>query len=151
MAVTLKKVTGAVACNQASIAETMKEAMLNSVAAVKKLTLGKGKVSVVQDSVLVECPPESMQDVLAAIGMTPAPVAPKKDVIGQGDRVVVTNTLFPWIEAYKSGDQGKVVKVYPPIKEAVQYGDRYGILDVVLDSGAKVLLHVWEVDRVLGK
>lgn len=149
MAVTLKKVVGDAFHKQAAIAESMKAVMMDSVAAVKKLSLGKGKVTVVQDSVLVECPKESMQDVLAAIGMTTAPVAPKKEEIAQGDRVVVTNSLFFWLTSYKAGDQGEVLKVHSPVKEAVQHGEGYGLLEVLMDSGATVILHVWEVDRVV--
>lgn len=151
MGVTFRKVSGVDVFAQA---EAVSKALGEAVGSVKKLLLGKGSVSVEGDSVLVECPKSSVEEVLAAIGMTTTPEAPeplkpsgKKSFCAE-DRVVVTSSMFPWVKAYNVGDTGVVSKVHSPVKEAVQYGDRYAMVEVRLDSGKKVILSVCEVDHV---
>lgn len=156
MAVLFKKVSGAVVCNQAVAAEKMMQVLANPVTETKKILLGKGKVTVVQDSVLIDSPAESVPSIesaLKAIGMTPVAEVPRGEnssmgAVSPGDRVEVVSAMYDWVSAYKVGDQGVVVKAFSPVKEAVQYGDRYGILEVLLDSGASTLLYVGEVKSV---
>lgn len=152
MAITLKKVSGELFHKQAILADKLKiqmeESLTASISKIKKITLGKAKINVVHDSVEITVPAGNMAEVLASIGMVAPAPEPKKVRIEAGDRVVVTNQLFPWVTTYQPGSGGKVVKTYSPIKEAVQYGDKFGILDVELDSGVRVLLHTWEVDCV---
>lgn len=146
MAVKFKKVAGSAPTTLAVMAQELEEAVTK----VEELATKVGaSVIQVHDSFELEVPKEgaaSMKDLLASIGMTlvSAPVVTPLHI---GDRVRVTNPLFPWVEAYKPGDCGEVLKNHPPIKEALQYGTRYGLLEVRMDSGALVILHTWEVER----
>lgn len=51
-----------------------------------------------------------------------------------GDRVTITNTMFPWVKHYKPGDQGLITHISPTL-------DPMG-----LDNSGKYHLHVIAID-----
>lgn len=71
----------------------------------------------------------------------------------QGERVKIVNDLFSWMEWWKPGDTGTVVKYSNPVPENRGDGLKWGILIVKLDKPRvkgrdECYFHAWEVDRV---
>lgn len=102
------------------------------------------------------------QDALEAVGLAPEKkessitikVRNKKaHVFSEGDRVVITNDLYTWIEHWKVGDTGTVRKYHPAVPEA--NGDRrYACVIVVLDKPRKAdrqeaYFHAWELEPLV--
>lgn len=98
-------------------------------------------------------------DTLYAVGLGSAPKklsvaeqvqAKKVEVFSEGQKVIVTNHLYPWIEHWKPGDTGVVKKYHPPIKECM--GDRrYACVVVRLDkprnpNKVEAYFHAWELE-----
>lgn len=101
---------------------------------------------VVGDQVNYTGTPEELQKIMESIGL----VAPKEKAVVKfsvGERLRVTNPHFTWITTHKQDDEGVVLRVISPIKEALQYGDQYGLLEVRMDNGNVVFLHNWEVEH----
>lgn len=91
--------------------------------------------------------PDDLQKVMESIGL----VVPKEKVVEKfspGDRVRYTNPYFTWVTSVSVGDLGSILRVVSPIKEALQFGEKYGLLEVKLDNGNTVFLHNWEVEHV---
>ena len=104
------------------------------------------------------------KDTLAALGLGPdtpeAPVPPPKKVgvtirkvgmFSAGDKVVVTNDLYTWVEWWKPGDTGVVVKAIPAPNEAGEKRRRYAVVEVKLDNvrvhgRQHCLFHAWELE-----
>lgn len=88
--------------------------------------------------------------------VVPTVVPEKKTVvaiageIAIGAKVVITNSTFDqWMDRYKSGDTGTVLKVWPAVQEA-QGKFRSGIAEIQLDKTREkdhgvCLLHCWEL------
>ena len=107
-------------------------------------------------------------DALAAVGLAPeppkAPPPPpvhkpgitikKVGMFADGDAVRVTNTLYSWVEWWKPGDTGKVLKVFPQSTGLKpEERKRYCVVQVKLDKvrvhGREVcLFHAWELEAV---
>lgn len=72
-------------------------------------------------AIVAETPPADSDELLALTGIIPdteapsAEATPKKGrmVIRQGDRIVITQELYPWVEVWKPGDTGIISKYYP--------------------------------------
>lgn len=91
-----------------------------------------------------------------SMGKEEVPASPKNAVaclegmIDVGKRVVITNGIFdPWLERYKSGDVGTVLRMWPATQEAVGKF-RSGIAEIQLDKTREkdhgvCLLHCWEL------
>jgi hypothetical protein len=96
---------------------------------------------------------DRQQEALETVGLSPIKskvVVKKKQVVFQlGQRVVVINNLFPWIEIYKCGDVGVVVR-HIPIKSLAP-GVDYDLYEIRLDRPRvggyeRVLVRRWELD-----
>lgn len=105
-------------------------------------------------------------DALAAVGLAPeAPKAPPPPTVhkpgitikklgsfAEGDAVTITNNLYSWVEWWKPGDTGKVLKVYSQstiLKPEER--KRYTVVQVKLDKvrvhGREIcLFHAWELE-----
>lgn len=73
-----------------------------------------------------------------------------------GDRVVITNDLYRWVDLWKPGDMGTVVRFVPSPLEARQRGNRWALVVLKLDkcrvSGREeVCLHGWEVSPIINE
>lgn len=147
MGVTFKKVVGA---SQAIAANRMHQELTQKVmASVKKLVLGGAKATVVQDSVLVEAPGKSPEDLMKELGLLPSvQTTAKERILMPGDKVRYTNELFTWRTEVPVGAEGVVVRSMSPVKEALQWGMKYALLEVDF-AGVLRWLHQWEVAPVV--
>lgn len=156
MAITLKRGGGTTAPNfpiQAAIAEASN--------AIDLQALKDAGFDVLQDSVIT--PPQEkltarQKQALIDAGLMKAPAPIKKGVtikhyrsFSKGDKVTITNDLFPWMEWWKPGDTGVVTRTWEAVPEAKNDEKRkYGICEVQLDKArvkdrGVLLFHCWEL------
>lgn len=105
--------------------------------------------------------PAASPEVLAALGLAPQPdpkPAPKPGGIiikgptsyfKVGDRVEVTNTMFPWLTSYQPGDEGTIEHLtgVPPVSLGKPLDFLYRVrLDTPRDKPVVILAH-WELRK----
>lgn len=77
----------------------------------------------------------------------------KFSALAVGDRVVITNDLYPWVDRWLPGDSGVVTRYANPVHEALLESHKWGLAIVKLDhprkSGHEVChFHRWELRKV---
>lgn len=70
-----------------------------------------------------------------------------------GDKVVITNELYSWVDRWKAGDTGVVEKFVSPVLEARAEGLKWALVIVRLDHPRKgghevCYFHNWELRKV---
>lgn len=116
---------------------------------------------VVQDSVYVPDSAvgmtERQKNALMDVGLLPAEPSKvkikKKQAFGSyspGDKVVITNELYSWVDYWRPGDTATVIRFIPPVLEARADGNKYAVVEVKLDlvrdkQRPTCFLHGWEV------
>lgn len=143
-------------------AEVAAGVVAGAVAAVKKvIKLGGAKPG----NPVVEQNQEDA-DALALVGLSSAPSVPYQTAgdkakalkgqwpaLSEGEKVVITNDLYTWVDRWLPGDTGVVVRYFPPVQEARMEGNKWGLVIVKLDRPRKAghevcYFHNWELRRV---
>jgi hypothetical protein len=99
----------------------------------------------------------TQKQILVEQGLLPPEPAPAKPDLTKtyqsysaGDKVVIVNTLYSWVEEWKPGDTGIVLQYRGPVPEAIRDGRKWGLVEVRLDkprvfTRAVCMFHAWEV------
>lgn len=78
--------------------------------------------------------------------------SPTKDgpTLSEGDKIIIVNDLYTWMESWQGGDTGIITKVWQPTREASKHFGM-GVIEVLLDKPRtkdKVMLHWRDVALV---